>query len=473
MSLKKQSSVAAGAAKSGPSLNDFTNTFVLSSAPSSRGGQDQQVLSEIPKALSGIDPSRQRRAHQKSRTGCENCRRRRIKCSEGNDGASCNSCSRRGERCQRPLRYNRGSSTPSIPKPVLNNPIPSFGPTDTVLNLDHLKLFHHFQTCTRHTLILNPEIWDYATQLSFQYDFLMYTILCVTARHLAFLRPEDITYPRTAASHLCRALPKFRHKLAENFSSTHIDAFMATSLLLQYEAWTSTDFSTDLDSTAAPFDPARDRVFAMGSCFKEVFLKSVPALCRQPSKFLPLLRCNPMDTLVPAARISNDTLAKYEDFFSYGRPVTLKLLEVPLSSPDSEDDLAASNLWQHRDCQAENQPEPGEDEFAPIVARLGLMLSFLPEAHPRDYSGPQSPLFIHLARYILSFPVMCHLAQQRRPGHFSAMVQQGDPHALSMLYHFYRAVRILLPSDNCWWAHRRATVFEINLREWLKRESTK
>lgn len=389
------------------------------------------------------------------------------------------SCSRRGERCQRPTRYNnRVSSTPSIPKPVVSNPIPSFGPTDGGLNLGHLKLFHHFQTYTRHTLILIPEVWDYAIQLSFQWEFLMDTILCVTARHLAFLRPEDPTYPRTASSHLCRALPGFRQELANNFSTTHIDAFMATSLLLQYEAWTSTDFSTDLDDTAASFDPTRDRVFAMGASLKEVFMKSLPTLRRQPSRFLPLLRCNPMDTLVPAARISEETLAKYQDFFSYARPIRPELLDVPMPAPASENDLVATKLWDHRDCQAQTQPDPSEDAYSPIIVRLSLVLSFLPEAHPRDYPGAMSPLFAHLARYILSFPVMCHgpftMAPKRGcPVRFSAMVQQGDPHALSMLYHFYRAVRVLLPSEDCWWAQKRAAASEAKLRGWLEQESAK
>lgn len=60
-------------AKGDPSLSDLTNTFVLSST-----SNNDPVLSEIPKGLT-VDPSRQRRVHQKSVTGCENCRRRRVK----------------------------------------------------------------------------------------------------------------------------------------------------------------------------------------------------------------------------------------------------------------------------------------------------------------------------------------------------------------------------------------------------------
>jgi hypothetical protein len=64
---------AAAGAVTATSRADFINTFILSSKSDSK-----LVLSEIPNA---IDPSRQRRVHQKSRTGCESCRQRRVKVS--------------------------------------------------------------------------------------------------------------------------------------------------------------------------------------------------------------------------------------------------------------------------------------------------------------------------------------------------------------------------------------------------------
>jgi hypothetical protein len=56
-----------------PSIESLTSIFVLDSAPNSKG-----ALLEIPKALA-VDPFRQRRAHRKSKGGCESCKRRRIK----------------------------------------------------------------------------------------------------------------------------------------------------------------------------------------------------------------------------------------------------------------------------------------------------------------------------------------------------------------------------------------------------------
>ncbi|KAK7225070.1 hypothetical protein V2G26_013073 [Clonostachys chloroleuca] len=65
----------ANAERQSPTFTDFTHTFVLTDT--------EQTLSEIPKALA-LNISRKRRVHKKSRRGCENCRRRRVKCNEGN-----------------------------------------------------------------------------------------------------------------------------------------------------------------------------------------------------------------------------------------------------------------------------------------------------------------------------------------------------------------------------------------------------
>ena len=343
--------------------------------------------------------------------------------------------------------------------------LPSSGSTDAVVNLLHLKLFHHFQTCTRQTLLLAPEVWEHALQLSFQFEFLMNAFLCVAAHHLATLQPEDATYPTAAASHLCRSLSRFRCELSDNFASIHIDAFIATSLLVQYETWTSPDFFSPQDDAVVSFDPSRDRIFAFSSSLKQVFLKSVPLLLVQPSVVMPHLQYDPTDILLRAAQISKGTLAQYQDYFSYHRPLNLELLNIPLPYTRGTD-LANSNLWQHRVLKIQDAPDPIEDEYAPVITRLCLILSFLPEARPPESISAQSSLFPELARYILSFPVMCH-------GLFASMIQQSDPHALLLLYHFYRAVRILLPPGEFWWAHKRATVSETGLKEWLTKESAK
>jgi hypothetical protein len=104
--------------------------------------------------------------------------------------------------------------------------------------------------------------------------------------------------------------------------------------------------------------------------------------------------------------------------------------------------------------------EHGENEitgYAPMIDHICLILSFLPESQPSI-----APM-LQVASYLVSFPVLCR-------GFFACKVQESDPHALLLLYHFFRAVRILLPADECWWAQQRAALTENTLREWLIRE---
>jgi hypothetical protein len=346
---------------------------------------------------------------------------------------------------------------PTQTKPLL----PSSKPTDAIVNLSHLKLFHHFQTCTQQTLLFPSEFWGQSLQLCFQFEFLMNAMLCVAARHLAFLQPDDTTYATAAANHLSRALSLF-HQVLSNFNSIHLDAFIATSVLLQYEVWTSTDFCSLQDGRVVSFDPAKDRIFALSSGMKEVFLKSVPLISSQPSVLLTHLAHNPRNVLVEAAQISNDTVVRYQAFFSYDRPLDLEQLKVPL--PFRRDTgLAFWTRWEdvHKISKESNSRDMGYED---IISELCLILSFLPEARPVESGSIKTPLLPELVRFIFTFPVMCR-------GPFTSMFQQSDPHAFLLLYHFYRAVRILLPSDKCWWARERATLSETLLREWLVRES--
>ncbi|CAK7226418.1 hypothetical protein SCUCBS95973_006193 [Sporothrix curviconia] len=280
-----------------PPFEDMTNTFVFSAAPST----NRAVLAEVPKGLH--NPSRQRQSHRKSRAGCDNCKRRRVKC---NEEVPCAGCRRRREVCERPGHRLQ----PAVPKPMdtvapptatsLTAPTRNTG--DSVVNLLHLKLLHHFQVHTCQTLVFSADVWATALQLSFQFEFLSNAVLCVAARHLAFLHmdsadassvsrgagPDAASYAATAATHLCRALAGFRRELmTKDFSTaTDLDAFIITSTLLQFELWSSTDF---LPSGRRGLDLERDRLFTFSASLKLVFLKSVPeALRQQPdSVFMP------------------------------------------------------------------------------------------------------------------------------------------------------------------------------------------
>ncbi|KAI1423751.1 hypothetical protein F5Y12DRAFT_755913 [Xylaria sp. FL1777] len=435
-----------------PTLEDLSNTFVLSSSGSGSG----QVLSEIPKALSVDDPSRQRRAHLKSRAGCKNCRKRRVKCSEE---TPCTNCIRRGDHCQR--RDVRRTSMASIPKMSTQFPSASSRSTDTV-NLLHMKLFHHFQANTRQTLLCGQEAWDHVLQLSFEFDYLMNAILCVAARHLSVVRPDDPTYGTIAANHLCRASSGLRNELSKGSCSIHLDSFLATSILLYYDTWASADYFLPLQEDGIASDAWTDRVFGFSSSLKKTLLTCFQRPWEQPSVFRQSITKNPGDELAAVFETSTDKLAKYEDFFSYRRPISMEMFTEPLATVINEGRI---NSHSKPDCasQTEVAADPAEDAYNSVVRRLCLILPLLSQddLSQQSISNPvQSSIVPLLASFILSFPLLGYSA-------FPTLIERGDSHALFVLYHFYRAVRILLSHKDWWWAHKRAVVAEGVLRERL------
>ncbi|KAI0453592.1 hypothetical protein F5B21DRAFT_479197 [Xylaria acuta] len=433
-----------------PTLRDLSNTFVLSSSASGPG----RVLSEVPKTLL-VDPSRLRRAHVKSRAGCENCRRRRVKCSEE---TPCTNCARRGDRCQ---RYTRSVGVASTPKMPTQAPSSSFRSTDNTVNLLHMKLFHHFQTSTRQTLLCGQEAWDYVLQLSFEFDYLMNAILSIAARHLAVIHPDDPTYRTIAASHLCRASSGLRDELSKGGTSIHFDAFLATSILFYYDTWNNADYFLPQQEDEAVSDAWTDRVFGFSSSLKKTLLTGFERPWEQPSVFRQSLTKNPGDEIAAAFQTSPDRLAEYEDFFSYHRPLSMEMMNRPPTNAVDEDQ-ANSGFRPNHVFQTKVAIDPAEDAYVPVVRRLCLILPFLSQGEsPDSTSGPDpSPILPLLAQFILSFPLLGWSA-------FPALIERGDEHALFLLYHFYRAVRVLLSHKDWWWAHKRAAVAEGVLRERL------
>ncbi|KAI1735275.1 hypothetical protein F4680DRAFT_310663 [Xylaria scruposa] len=435
---------------SAPTLKDLSNTFVLSSSGAGSG----QVLSEVPKALS-IDLSRQRRAHVKSRIGCENCRRRRVKCSEE---TPCANCIRRGDRCQRHIR-----SVASVPKMPTQALSPSFESANTTVNLLHMKLFHHFQISTRQTLLCGEEAWDYVLQLSFEFDYLMDAILSIAARHLSVIHQDDPKYRTIAVRHLCRASSGLRNELSKGGLSIHFDTFLATSILFYYDTWTNDDYSLPhQDETVS--SAWTDRVFGFSSSLKKTLLTGFQRSWEQPSVFRQSLTKNPGDEIAASARTSSDKLAEYEEFFSYHRPISMEMLNEP---PSSAIDQINSGFQPNHVFQTKASLGLAEDAYVPVARRLCLILPFLgqdesPDSTPSPDPSSMLPL---LAKFILSFPLLGWSA-------FPNLIESGDSHALFLLYHFYRAVRILLSDKDWWWAHKRAVVAEGVLRERLVNKIT-
>ncbi|KAH6662431.1 hypothetical protein F5X68DRAFT_144965 [Plectosphaerella plurivora] len=215
-----------------------------------------------------------RRAHTKSRNGCSDCKRRKVKvvipwpmrlnlwrppflllvqCDE--TYPSCNHCNRRGIPCslsasKGPARAlsnrlrataavadRRDRSTGSTTSPASapptsshddlevagldifsrsNQPVPSIAETWGY----GLELMHHFSTSTAETLGVRPEIrqlWRVGIpELAYDSPFLMHIILATAASHKAYLLPaQRDRYANLAIYHQTAGIEGFRSALAD------------------------------------------------------------------------------------------------------------------------------------------------------------------------------------------------------------------------------------------------------------------
>ncbi|KAL7921516.1 hypothetical protein ACQKWADRAFT_295267 [Trichoderma austrokoningii] len=453
-----------------PSLSDCTSVFVV--APNS-----EKTLCEIPNSLI-VDPFRQKRLHHKSKRGCFQCRKRRVKCDE--KVPTCSACIRRREPCSfRPLSFRRETEKPraavgEVPRSISQQHGLALDEVDEVVNLLQMKLFHHFQHETIPTLLFPSEAWDNALQLSFSFPSLMHAMLCESARHLSFLFPDEQKYATAATTHLTKSLRLYCEDLSRNFTPSNVDAFMATTTLLAMEMWSNVEFAVLEPDGTMSYDPLKDHLFQHSVGILHVFLSCVPLSLHKQSSLMPYIKYSSRTVLVDAAKLSKHSFERFRWFFAYDRPISPSLLAVPLPFIRNSDLVPESVLAMEVPKLAEIGPSTSKEEgyslkgYYGVVDRLCLILSFLPESRGGEWECEAlSPeLTRNLSRYLIIFPLLCD--QQ-----FVSMVRHGDLHAMVLLYHFYRAVRILVPPTEHWWAQNRASLAETLMGQWILRECVK
>ncbi|KAI4191784.1 MAG: hypothetical protein LQ346_004605 [Caloplaca aetnensis] len=191
-----------------------------------------------------------RRSHQKSRTGCAQCKKRRIKCDEVRP--ACTNCIKHSITCDfqtgnsetssplhppKLIKHASGSDSPGSARPA-KKPRPfvanSLQPGE--LHLGDLELLHQFVTETCYTTSNRPdshELWRVTVpREGFHHDFLMRGILAVAALHLSHLRPDRaLEYQHIANHHSDRALGGFQAAITD-MNEVNCHAFFALSSLI-------------------------------------------------------------------------------------------------------------------------------------------------------------------------------------------------------------------------------------------------
>ncbi|KAL4963993.1 Zn(II)2Cys6 transcription factor [Aspergillus stella-maris] len=201
-----------------------------------------------------------RRSHTKSRNGCDQCKRRRVKCDEK---TPCSNCSRRRMACS---YDNRGSPGPSGPNStgilsdirshMLANGSPQQGLPDDPFSAFQSRLsygtffpqewtpqdpelMHHYTLHTSRTIARRPEMqetWQVAIpQIAYSTEFLMHGILALSALHSAYLKPQRLShYLALSGFHMSLGLRSFRRTLLSPSSENCHALFCFSGLVMVY-----------------------------------------------------------------------------------------------------------------------------------------------------------------------------------------------------------------------------------------------
>ncbi|CAI6337820.1 unnamed protein product [Periconia digitata] len=228
-----------------------------------------------------------RRAHRKSRNGCNECKRRRIKC--GEEKPQCYQCARHNITCKYAVSKTahterNASACPSAssdigvrsaepPTPITTpgqsdpsgrvgsaSPENSNGP---LFDMKDLSLLHHWSLTTSVSIINAQKLDDMWQQtfplIAFRHDYVMYSILSLSALHVAYLNPSDKQSSlNDAATYHAKALDGFRRDI-DHLSSANCEALFANAILVFFYAFVTFGKLHDPvgDSTGGPTRIAR------------------------------------------------------------------------------------------------------------------------------------------------------------------------------------------------------------------------
>lgn len=169
-----------------------------------------------------------RKGHTKSRGGCLNCKRRKVKCNETTP--ECAQCIRLKLDCIYDNSQHRAVTCSALAPTRALSTDPSW------FSISDMRFFQHFLFSAYPSLPLDGwEVWQDVSQMSHEYDFLVHAMLGLGASHLTLLTDED--YSTAAINHRIVALHGLNEFLANADKSIHTaDAAFAASLVLAFQS---------------------------------------------------------------------------------------------------------------------------------------------------------------------------------------------------------------------------------------------
>ncbi|ANB13388.1 Upc2p [Sugiyamaella lignohabitans] len=208
-------------------VNGATSASASSAGPSFTGN----ATADTPSSGRPV----KRRPHSKSRRGCSNCKKRRVKCDETHP--RCKNCDHLGLECS--------FTTDQVAKVSYSN-----GP----LNMVDLKLFYNYTTVVWKTItsagISNEEVWgEDVPALAFEYPFLMRCLLTFSATHLS--RTHKGMYDDAVTVHRGEALRLLREEV-QQVTPQNVDPLVAASVLLILDALANAALPDEMSPSSLP-----------------------------------------------------------------------------------------------------------------------------------------------------------------------------------------------------------------------------
>ncbi|KAK2594051.1 hypothetical protein QQS21_008236 [Conoideocrella luteorostrata] len=175
-----------------------------------------------------------RKGHTKSRAGCPNCKRRKVKCDEVSP--VCGPCKRLDLNCEyvkicmapRNASQEVVLAASSVPQTLSTHP--------GSINFTDLRFFQHFLISAFPPLpVGGRHVWQYISQMSHKYEFLVHSMLGLGASHLSLLAPGDFNH--AALQHRVAAIEKLNRFLSiPKLSVPDTEAAFAAILALTFQA---------------------------------------------------------------------------------------------------------------------------------------------------------------------------------------------------------------------------------------------
>ncbi|KAI0882488.1 uncharacterized protein GGS22DRAFT_45126 [Annulohypoxylon maeteangense] len=163
----------------------------------------------------------ERRGHTKSRRGCFNCKRRRIKCQETRP--ECGHCVKTGLECKYP------TSPQVVHQPQQQIPL---------FSLQDMRFFQHFLfTCFPNHPLGNESIWTHEIPcLSQTHEYLMHAILGLAASDLMQNDSSLLTFAMMHRLKAIKAIKKTLNEVPKSNSFEEGNALVATCFALTFQS---------------------------------------------------------------------------------------------------------------------------------------------------------------------------------------------------------------------------------------------